>query len=154
MSNTAKRLVMVVMAMTLIVALPGVASGTGEQPGTGTPGYYHKLDHWPAHWAENGITVGGAHYTAQEAINIIKMPVKGDKTLTMFPALVAAIINVGIGNDSSCIYDTIIAAEYWMWENPPGSKSKANSNAWDYGEHLYWKLDAYNNGRLCAPSRG
>ena len=87
-------------------------------------------------------------------VAIIKMPVKGDKTLTMFPALVAAKLNVMIGNEASCIADTIAAADSWMYAYPPGSGVKANSDAWDMGEYLYWKLDAYNNGYLCAPSRG
>ena len=154
MSSTTRRLVIVVMAMALVVALPGVAAGTGEQPGTGTPGYYHKIDHWPAHKVDNGITVGGVHYSANQAIDWITMPVKGDKTLTMFPAMVAAIINMGIGNNYGCVLDTISQANDWMYAHPPGSGVKANSDAWDVGEPLYWTLDAYNNGHLCAPSRG
>ena len=154
MSTISKRLVIVVTALAVVVALPGVAAGTGGE-GTGTPGYYHKIDHWPAHWATNGITVGGVHYDAQDAIDLINMPVKGDKTLTMFPAVVAALINVGSGNESGCIYDTtLVDANNWMAAHPPKSKVKANSDTWDVGEPLYWRLDAYNNGLLCAPSRG
>jgi hypothetical protein len=124
-----------------------------SNPGTGTPGYWHKMDHWDD-WGQTGVTVGGVWYGAADAIDLIRMPVKGDKTLTMFPALVAAVLNVQIGNDPSCIAGTIAEAHIWMAENPPGSGVKARSEAWDEGEPLYWMLDRYNNGLLCAPDRG
>jgi hypothetical protein len=41
-------------------------------------------------------------------------PVKHDKTFTMFPTLVSAVLNVMFGNDDSCIADTIAAADAWM----------------------------------------
>mgnify|MGYP001090198550 CR=1 FL=1 len=73
----------------------------------------------------------------------------------MFNALVAAKLNVLIGNDDSCIAETISDADTWMTNNPLGSGVKGNYPAWqDVGEPLYEKLDAYNNGELCAPSRG
>ncbi|MDH3538859.1 MAG: hypothetical protein OEP52_02590 [Acidimicrobiia bacterium] len=124
-----------------------------SNPGTGTPGYWHKMGHWED-WDLTGVTVGGEYYSAQEAIDLIRMPVKGDKTLTMFPALVAAVLNVQIGNEDECIAGTIAAAHIWMVENPLGSGVKARSDAWDDGEPLYWMLDRYNNGLLCAPDRG
>ena len=122
-----------------------------ENPGTGTPGYWHKIDHWED-WGIEGVTIGGDYYTAGQAINLINMPVKGDKRNTMFPALVAAKLNVMIGNDDSCIADTIAAADAW-WADYGDEKVKANSDAWKAGEPLYWELDAYNNGYLCAPHR-
>ena len=140
------------IALALVIAMPGVAAGC-EPPGTGTPGYWHKMDHWED-WGIDEVWVGGEHYTAAEAIAYINMPVKGDKTMTLFPALVAAKLNVMIGNPSWCIADYIGAADSWMAGYPPGSSVKGNSDAWDYGEPLYWRLDAYNNGYLCAPSRG
>lgn len=123
-----------------------------EGPGTGTPGYWHKLDRW-VEWEIDGVTVGGIDYTAAAAVNIINAPVKGDKTLTMFPALVAAMNNVTIGNDASCIASTITAADAWMTDNAPGDGVKANSDAWDVGGPLASMLDQYNNGYLCAPHR-
>ena len=123
-----------------------------EPPGTGTPGYWHKLDRWTDRGI-GGIWIGGLWYTAQAAIDIINMPVKGDKTLTMFPALAAAKLNVYIGNPSFCIAATIDAADAWMTAYGPGSKVKANSSAWDVGGPLASMLDDYNNGRLCAPHR-
>ena len=38
----------------------------------------------------------------------------GDRTFTLFRALVSAKLNVLIGNDSSCIASTIAAADSWM----------------------------------------
>lgn len=143
------------MALAIVVALPGVAAGTDKVPGTGTPGYWHKLDHWQyAGICTHSVHVAGVHYDAEKAIEFINMPVKGDKTLTMFPALAAAHLNRAIGNPWSCIEQTLIEADIWMAAHPPGNKVRANSDAWDVGEPLYRRLDAYNNGRLCAPSRG
>ena len=94
------------------------------------------------------ITIGGVVYTKDEAIGFMKQPVKKDKTLTMFPALVSAKLNIMIGNDSSCIADTLAAADAWMALHPVGSGVKASSAAWKEGEPLYKKLDMYNNGNL------
>lgn len=119
-------------------------------PGTGTPGYW--MNH-PEAWPVDVITIGGNVYTKDEAIGLMKDPVKRDKTFTMFPALVAAKLNVLVGNDDSCIADTIAAADAWMAANAVGSGVKGSSEAWKMGEPLYEELDAYNNGKLCAPSR-
>jgi hypothetical protein len=81
-------------------------------------------------------------------------PVRRDKTFTMFPALVAAKLNVLVGNDDSCIADIITAADAWMAAyGPVGSGVAGSSMAWQEGEYLYLELDDYNNGFLCAPSR-
>jgi hypothetical protein len=121
-----------------------------EPPGTGTPGYWkNHLDAWPV----DEIVIGGITYTKAEAIEWMETPVKGDKTLTMFPQLVSAVLNVTIGNPSSCIADTIADAQAWMTSHPVGSGVKANSDAWDVGGPLAWMLDQYNNGNLCAPHR-
>lgn len=121
-----------------------------ESPGTGTPGYW--MNH-PEAWPVDVITIGGITYSKETAINFMKDPVKKDKTFTMFPALVAAKLNVLIGNEAGCVAGTIDAADAWMAEHPVGSHVKGSSDAWKEGEPLYWTLDAYNNGLLCAPSR-
>jgi hypothetical protein len=81
---------------------------------------------------------------------------RGDKTYGMFEQLVAAKLNVEIGNDDSCIASDITAADAWMATNGPvGSGVKANSAAWkNSGSDLHGDLDDYNNGLLCAPHRG
>ena len=120
-------------------------------PGTGTPGYWKNH---PDAWPVDEITIGGVTYPKEEAIPLMGMPVKGDKTITMFRALVAAKLNVLIGNNPTCIADTIDAADAWMATyGPVGSGVPGRSDAWECGELLYEKLDLYNNGELCALSR-
>ena len=120
-------------------------------PGTGTPGYWKNH---PEAWPVEEITIGGVTYSKADAIKYMKKPVKKDKTLTMFPALVSAKLNVLIGNDDTCIAGTIAAADAWMADyGPVGSGVKASSDAWKMGEPLYEELDLYNNGELCAPHR-
>lgn len=125
----------------------------GPPPGTGTPGYWKNH---PEAWPVEEITIGGVTYTKDEAIANMGKPEKGDKTYTLFRALVAAKLNKYIGNDVSCIKDTIEKADAWMAEHPIGSKVKAGGkkSPWRDGEPLYLMLDEYNNGFLCAPSRG
>ena len=122
-----------------------------EGPGTGTPGYWKNH---PGEWPLEEITIGDETYSKGEAINILKTPETGDKSYTIFRALVAAILNVANGTDSSCIEETIAAADEWMSTyGPAGSGVKASSPAWSEGEPLYETLDDYNNGLLCAPPR-
>lgn len=125
------------------------ASEPSDGPGTGTPGYWHKPENWPV----DAIEIGGTTYTKEEATDLIDMPVRGDKTKTMFPSLVAAKLNVIIGNDDSCIADAIAEADVWMEDHPVGSGVRGDSEAWDAGEPLHEMLDDYNNGLLCAPHR-
>jgi hypothetical protein len=124
-----------------------------EAPGTGTPGYWKNH---PDAWPVEEITIGGVTYTRSQAIGIMRRPERGDKTYTMFRALVAAKLNVAAGNESSCIEDTIEAADEWMAEHGPagsGVRGGGRRSPWRDGEPLYERLDDYNNGRLCAPSR-
>jgi len=118
-------------------------------PGTGTPGYWKNH---PEAWPVNSITIGEDTYSKAQAIALMGMP-DGDKSYTLFRAYVAAYLNVLIGNDSSCIASTLTAAYNWLNTYEPGSNVKASSNAWKMGEPLYLRLDAYNNGFLCAPHR-
>ena len=125
----------------------------GDGPGTGTPGYWKNH---PDAWPEDSITIGGVTYSKDAAIKIMKKPVKGDKTFTMFDALVSAKLNVMIGNVSGCIDATIAAADAWMEEFGPvgsGVKAGGKDSPWREGEPLSQLLDAYNNGELCAPHR-
>lgn len=121
-------------------------------PGTGTPGYWKNH---PEAWPVDEITIGGETYARDWAIEIMKTPEKGDKTFTIFRALVSAKLNVLIGNDDSCIAEDIADADAWMgFYGPAGSRIRANSVAWKEGELLYRELDDYNNGKLpCAFAR-
>jgi hypothetical protein len=121
-------------------------------PGTGTHGYWKNH---PEAWPVDEIVIGGTTYTKDEAIGLMRSPEKGDKTYTVFRALVAAKLNGLIGNDTSCIEDAIAAADEWLSDHPPGSGVKAGgkNSPWRDAEPLCEKLDAYNNGQLCAPAR-
>ena len=165
----------VLLTMLLLCASPSVFAGflkielSCENPGTGTPGYW--MNH-PEAWPVDEITIGGVTYTQAEALALMWLPTKGDKTLTMFPAVVAAILNEEIGNSNECMVEVcgeelsirIVRglAESWMRGHPPLSGVKASSDAWQEcgdlpdlpaGEAMYEALDDYNNGKLCVPSR-
>lgn len=119
-------------------------------PGTGTPGYWKNH---PEAWPVDSITIGGVTYSKADALYWMDQP-DGDKSVTLFRALVSAKLNVLIGNDDSCVADTIVAADDWLAAyGPVGSGVKAKSAAWKQGEPLSLTLDNYNNGLLCAPHR-
>ncbi len=124
----------------------------GDAPGTGTPGYWkNHPEAWPG-----DVIIGGVPYTVENAIYWMNQSEKNDKTFTMFRALVAAYLNVAVGNESGCIDDTIAEAQAWMATyGPVGSEVKAGgkNSPWRVGEPLYVMLDDYNNGLLCADSR-
>lgn len=120
-------------------------------PGTGTIGYWKNH---PEAWPVDEIEMGGVIYTRDEAIDMMKQPVKGDKTRSLYTQLVAAKLNVLIGNDSSCVADTISSADAWLVSNPINSGVKASDSAWtNEASTLHETLDEYNNGNLCAPHR-
>jgi hypothetical protein len=120
-----------------------------EGPGTGTPGYWHKPERWPV----DTIDIGGTTYTKEEATMYLTGGTGGDKSINMFRHLVAAKLNVMIGNESGCIDGTIEYADDWMADYPVGSGVRASSDAWDEGGWAKDELDDYNNGRLCAEKR-
>ena len=145
-----KGIVFAVLAL-LLLSLPAASVSACTPSGTGTPGYWkNHPEAWPQGFT---ITIRDKIYDTNLAIETMKMPTKGDKTYTMFRALVAAKLN-GISNDHSCIEATVEDARGWMWQHPAGSGVKANSDAWQEGESLYLMLDDYNNGLLdCASAR-
>jgi len=118
-------------------------------PGTGTLGYWKNH---PSAWPVSSITIGGTTYTKDQAIYWMQRIGK-DKTTLMFAQLVAARLNVMIGNDPSCIASTITWANNWMASHPVGSNVLASSPAWTDADPYANQLDAYNNGQLCAPHR-
>ena len=110
-------------------------------PGTGTPGYWKNH---PEAWLVEKITIGGVTYSKDSTIATMNTPEKGDKTYTLFRALVAARLNVLIGNESSRIQETIGDADAWMEANGPvgkGVKAGGKNSPWREGEPLYKKLD-------------
>ena len=131
---------------------PYTVSGNG----TGTPGYWKNH---PEAWPDAGVTVGGILYqgaTIQTAIKLMGK-VSGDKTYSMFSALIAAKLNTmpSLNNNFDCIAGTLFHADEWMTAHPVGVVVvKASSPDWQGGaDEWHQKLDDYNNGKLCAPHR-
>jgi hypothetical protein len=125
----------------------GFHTATKVSPGTGTPGYWkNHTEVW------TGVTIGGVYYTSQAASDLMGK-VSKDKTISLFAQLVAAKLNVTIGNESGCIDARISEADTWMASHPVGSGVTASSTAWQQVAAAHRDLDDYNNGRLCAPHR-
>lgn len=119
------------------------------QPGVAGPGYWKNH---PRDWPVNSIHIGGRTLTKLQAIILMSLPEKGDKTKTAFRHLVAAKLNVLIGNDDSCIAEAIQAVDAWLARNPVCSGVKASSPTWKKISAAVERLAAYNEGQLCAPA--
>ncbi|MBI5142647.1 MAG: hypothetical protein HZA20_10755 [Nitrospirae bacterium] len=138
---------------TTIVSDTDVAIYTGSTCDTTSGGCVRSPGYWKNHpeaWPVGSITIGGRTYSKADAINLMSKSVRGDKTYTLFRALVSAKLNVLSAANSTCITDTITAADSWMGQYPAGSGVTGDSAAWKVGEPLYLKLDDYNNGKACA----
>ena len=119
-------------------------------PGTATIGY------WKTHaaaWPVTAITIGGVVYSRDQAIAILNTPSRGDKSIDLFDQLLAAKLNVIVGNNASCIAATVASADAWAAIHPPGSHVSGSSAAWTMASPWHTQLDNYNNGLLCAPHR-
>jgi hypothetical protein len=137
-----------------------------DAPGVRSPGYW--MNH-PEAWPVEEVCIGAVGpwnstgdilecFTKDEAIDAMMMPVAGDKTYTLFPALVAAKLNFLRGNgDCDCVVNPDIGAlqfrllgeaQDWFSNYALGSGVTADSFAWQFshGEKIYWRLDAFNNG--------
>lgn len=150
------------MVTACLVALSGIAAACdGCCVECKSPGYWKNH---PDAWPVQSITIGGVTYnTPGEAIEKMEMPVEGDKTYTMFDALVAAKLNSENGCCPSCEISKIISeADQWMADHQLGSGLAASDDAWQKetinccgcikypsGEFMYEKLDAFNNGYCC-----
>ena len=129
--------------MFAVVALPVVNAADTCTPCTPccrSPGFWKNH---PEAWPVDSISIGGVTYTQTEAIALMDQPVRGDKTITLFKALVAAKLNVLLG----CPCDPCIGqANTWLTTYPIGSGVRANSQAWQApapcgGEALYLCLE-------------
>jgi hypothetical protein len=95
--------------------------------------------------------------TQEVGQELLDLPVKGNKTITMLKALIAAKLNIAAGCDVSCIGDTVAAADEWMdgkIEQKDGEiildVVKASSSDWQCdGESFYLTLDEWNNSDGC-----
>jgi hypothetical protein len=136
-----------ILAAALLVLAPAVqARGLSCDCGCEcrSPGYWKNHD-----WPVSGVCIGGTWYTEEQAVGIMNDKGKGDKTHTMFKALVAAKLDLASGCDG-CIGWIVDAADDWMENHPVWSGVKGSDSAWDCGEWLYKKLDWwYNNNCSC-----
>jgi hypothetical protein len=118
-----------------------------EAPGVRSQGYWKTH---PEAWPVEEIEIGGMTLKKCTAIRLMQRPTQGNKWLNLFEQLVAAKLNVYVGNESNCIEDILEQADEWLEANP--IHTRANSRAWKCeGQYLHSELDAYNNGYLCAP---
>ncbi|WP_440953817.1 hypothetical protein ACSAZK_08900 [Methanosarcina sp. Mfa9] len=84
----------------LLITCVGLLIGTASACECYSPGYWKNH---PDEWPVERITIGGTEYikgdadTEGTAIYFMSQPVKGDKTITMFKALVAAKLNEANG---------------------------------------------------------
>ncbi|WP_104987788.1 DNRLRE domain-containing protein [Sorangium cellulosum] len=116
----------------------------------------------PAEWAADSsglrvlfLTIGGRLYLNLQLLGILLRPDQGDMSYLLAKQLIAAKLNIGLGNQSICIESTIAAAEAWLRIYPAGSNVTEGyrPSAWESGRPLLERLEAYNYGELCAPHR-
>ena len=156
MKTTQNSILVVALVVTLGLLFSGTAFGVpGDpptNPGVGTPGYWKTH---PDAWPISEIYIGGIWYSMDAAIKIMKKPTKKDMATVMFMHLVAAKLNVRIGNSGEEVRPYINLANVWMYYNPlgDGKNVTADSDEWQEGEPIKDMLDAYNNGLLDAPAR-
>jgi hypothetical protein len=124
----------------------GGNDGEQEGAGTGTLGYWKNH---PQAWPTHKVQVGGYWFTKSDALYYLNASVEGWAALQLFHQLVPAKLNVMIGNDDSCIADTLYWADVWFYYYFQGYPVDD-----DDARALAGVLDMYNNGRLCAPHRG
>jgi hypothetical protein len=153
-----KILIFAVLALLLVgSSTASVLAVPPPCPGTGTPGYWkNHPEEWAdfSHWEYFGLDPGGG-WTQDDVIDMLESRIKGDKTYTLFKAVVAAKLNYVAGNTGECwcVGDSYWYARMWLLEHGVGSGVEASSKDWKEAEPWYLELDNYNNGRLCVPSR-
>jgi hypothetical protein len=129
----------------------------GEQPGTRTRAHWRQH---PEEWPHHAVKFGGNHYEKAAAIALmgaadnVAAAAVDDMTYLLFSSAVAGELNVAIGNDPSCIADTLTAADDWLMVNAVGSGVASSDAAWQQGAALFETLESYNAGALCAPASG
>lgn len=142
-----RKLAVLLVGVLLIVGIgvmPAMATECAPQGECLSPGFWKNH---PDAWPVDSITIGGTTYTKAQAIEWMNMSVSGDKSLTLFKALVAAKLNVLNGcPPCSVTCGAIAAADEWLADNPLGSGVLARSCPWQSGgECLYLTLDCFNN---------
>ena len=129
-STTAVVLVVCLVALFAVTAAPASAN-LGKSPGY----WANHLNKW---WTTTpGVTIGGVVYTNAEACTLMLTPPSGDKTFTMFNAVLAGLLN---GTSAGQAY---AAGQQWLICHPLGSGVAASDPAWqDSGEGIKDALHA------------
>ena len=94
------------------------------------------------------LVVGGANYTQQQLINILKTPPKGgNAVLILAHQLIATKLNILAGSDSSSIQAAVLAADALLTGRPlPQSFVHSSTTLGQQMVALASQLDAFNNG--------
>ena len=97
-----------------------------DRTGTLTIGYWkNHQDKWPI----TTLPFGGSTISEATALTILNTPPRGDATIILAVQLIAAELNVALGNNSTCITSTIAAANALLASNPVGSHLSPSSTA-------------------------
>jgi hypothetical protein len=102
----------------------------------------HTIGYWKNHpeaWPVTSMVICGNSLTQSELISILAAPPRGDVTIIMAKQLIAARLNIAVGN--SCPLTT--NAEAWLCSH---GGIGASRKQWDGGEDLKDALDEFNNG--------
>ncbi len=102
----------------------------------------HTIGYWKNHpevWPFTSMTICGVTLDQSELISVLGAPPRGDVTIIMAKQLIAARLNVGVGNSCPLTTD----AEAWLCSH---GGIGASRKQWDGGEELKDALDAFNNG--------
>ena len=95
----------------------------------------------PEKWPAQDLTIGGFSYPKTFLIDMLKTPVKGDATYTLFYQLIAAKLNYLVYPDGA-ILPKINEADAWLGAHPLGSVPKDKAPGLDLSD----TLQQYNEG--------
>ncbi|MCK6370209.1 MAG: hypothetical protein L6Q83_02590 [Gammaproteobacteria bacterium] len=113
----------------------------GPQPSTPSQPP-HTIGYWKNHpeaWGVTSMTICGNTLNQTELISVLSAPPRGDVTIIMAKQLIAARLNVAVGNSCPLTTD----AEAWLCSH---GGIGASRKQWDGGEEIKDALDAFNNG--------
>jgi hypothetical protein len=122
---------------------------------TGTPGVCVRgQGYWKNHpeaWPVTELQLGNVTYTQQQLLDILHEPVRGNGLLILAHQLIAAKLNIAAGADSTCVQDTIAAADALIGDLviPPVGDGYLSPR--DVGS-LAGILGQFNEGFTCAPA--
>jgi len=133
-----------------IVELPVIVLDC--EPGEPGEGCTYTIGYWKNHpeaWPEFvelnlGTDDGPVLLTKDEALDLLKKPVKGDKSIILAHQLIGAKLNILNGADDSAVADAVEAAEEWFAEH--GLAKVEDGPSASIAVDLADILDDYNNG--------